>query len=211
MKLQVALDYFKIEDALDLMKIIHPYVDIAEIGTPLMVSEGFRAVAKMKTSYPHIDVLADIKLVDGGKPIASAAFDAGADIVTVLGFTNNLTIKGAIDAAHERMGKKICIDTIGVADLAERTKELEALGADYIAVHTAHDLLGRISAPTEALKVIKSSLSAPNCKSVISGGITPEAMPEIAAIGPDVVIVGSGLTKAKDPLTVVQALKFFMK
>jgi 3-hexulose-6-phosphate synthase len=210
MKLQAALDFFNLEEALNLMKIIHPYVDIAEIGTPLMLSEGFRAVSEMKRLYPNIDVLADIKLMDGGRPIAGAAFDAGADIVTVLGVTNNFTISGAVSAAQERSCKRVCVDTIGVVDLAKRTKELESLGADFIAVHTAHDLLGCVSTPIEALKVIKENLSTQNCKSVISGGITPEAMPEIVTVSPDVVIVGSGLTKAKDPLKVALTLKSFM-
>ena len=76
MKLQVALDFFKLEDAIALMCKIHPFVDIAEIGTPLVLSEGFRAVSVMKAMYPHIDILADMKLMDGGEPIASHAFDA---------------------------------------------------------------------------------------------------------------------------------------
>ena len=53
MKLQVALDFFKLEDAIALMCKIHPFVDIAEIGTPLVLSEGFRAVSVMKAMYPH--------------------------------------------------------------------------------------------------------------------------------------------------------------
>lgn len=208
MKLQIALDFFKLEYALNLMEIIHPYVDIAEIGTPLMVSEGFRAVTRMKELYPHIDVLADMKLMDGGEPISGAAFDAGADIVSVLGLTNNATVTGAVTAARRR-GKQICADTIGVVNLAERTRELEQLGVDFIAVHTAHDLLDCVSTPVEALKVIKSNLTGGKCLSVISGGITPAAMPEIAAVGPGVVIVGSGVTKAKDPLAVVKILSSY--
>lgn len=144
MKLQVALDFFKLEDAIALMCKIHPFVDIAEIGTPLVLSEGFRAVSVMKAMYPHIDILADMKLMDGGEPIASHAFDAGADIVTVLALTNDSTVRGAVKAARER-GKRVCADTIGATDLAKRTQELEALGVDYIAVHTAHDMHKRKS------------------------------------------------------------------
>lgn len=208
MKLQVALDFFKLEDAIALMCKIHPFVDIAEIGTPLVLSEGFRAVSVMKAMYPHIDILADMKLIDGGEPIASHAFDAGADIVTVLALTNDSTVRGAVKAARER-GKRVCADTIGATDLAKRTQELEALGVDYIAVHTAHDMLNCISAPIEALKVIRSNIKG-TCQTVISGGIKPGTMPEIAAEKPDVVIVGSGLTKAKDPLSVAKLLKAFM-
>ena len=209
MKLQVALDFFDLKKALKLMELIHTYVDIAEIGTPLIVREGIRAVEEMKNKYPHIDVLADIKIMDGGAPISGAAFDAGADIVTVLGLTNNATVEGAVSAARKR-GKRICADMIGVTDLAKRTCELESMGVDYIAVHTAHDMLGCISTPIEALKIIKNNIRGEKCMSVISGGITPEAMPEIAAVKPDVVIVGSGLTKSDDPIMVARTLKFFM-
>lgn len=209
MQLQVALDYFSIREALHLMEIIHPYVDIAEIGTPLMVSEGFAAIKEMKKRYPHISVLADMKIMDGGEPISDAAFAAGADIVTILGLTNDETVMGAVRAAHKH-GKEICADTIGAQDLAQRTRRLEELGVHYVAVHTAHDMLGCISAPIDALKVIRANLVTGKCKSVISGGITPDDMPKIAQVGPDVVIVGSGLTTAKDPLCVARALKSFM-
>ncbi len=211
MKLQAALDVKTLDDALRLMEIIHDYVDIAEIGTPLVVAEGVRAVKVMKEKYPNIDVLCDAKIMDGGRSIARMAFAAGADIVTVLGITNDSTVRGAVEAARE-YGKKVCADTIGIRadDLAKRTRELEEMGVDYIAVHTAHDMLDCIATPIEALKVIKDNISKKDTYSVISGGIKPEAMPEIKEVGPDVVIVGSGICKSDDPLKVVQELKAIM-
>lgn len=208
MKLQAALDFFRLEDAVKLMEKIHPYVDIAEIGTPLMLSEGVCAVTRIKALYPHIEVLADMKIMDGGDPIASCAFEAGADIVTILGLTNDSTAAGAVAAAR-RYGKRVCADTIGVSDLVRRTEALDALGVDFIAVHTAHDMLSCVSAPIEALKVIKASVR--RAQTVISGGITVAQIPEIAAVGPDVVIVGSALTTAKDPAAVASALADAMK
>ena len=69
-------------------------------------------------------------------------------------------------------------------------------------------MLNCISAPIEALKVIKANVK--HAKAGISGGITPEQMPEIAAVQPDWVVVGSGLTLAKDPVQVAQALREYM-
>ena len=40
MELQVALDCKDLSEALAVMKEIYPYVDIAELGTPLMYNEG---------------------------------------------------------------------------------------------------------------------------------------------------------------------------
>lgn len=66
MKLQVALDFNTLKEALAFLEVVHPYADIAEIGTPLMLSEGVRAVSEVKRLYPQLQVLADMKLMDGG-------------------------------------------------------------------------------------------------------------------------------------------------
>ena len=207
MKLQAAIDLPSIEEALKLMEKIHPYVDIIEIGTFLGLIEGYSAVEKMKKTYPDKLVLADNKIVDGGYDIAKKMFEAGADIVTSIGMTNNETLSGLVRAAHE-CGRWAMADTIGVSDLANRVRELDDMGFDYILVHTAHDMLNCISAPIEALKVIKANVK--HAMAGISGGITPEQMPEIAAVQPDWVVVGSGLTLAKDPVQVARALREYM-
>ena len=204
MQLQAAIDLTSIDAAIELMEKIHPYVDIIEIGSFLGLIEGFSALTKMKRAFPDKLVLADAKIVDGGYDISAAAFDAGADIVTTIGMTNNETCAGLVRAAHER-GKWAMADTIGVVDLAQRVHELDDMGFDYILVHTAHDMLNCISAPIEALKVIKANVR--HAKAGISGGITPEQMPEIVAAQPDWVVVGSALYNAKDPVAVAKALK----
>lgn len=204
MQLQAAIDLTSISAAIDLMEKIHPYVDIIEIGSFLGLIEGFSALTKMKQAFPDKLILADAKIVDGGYAISAAAYDAGADIVTTIGMTNNETCAGLVRAAHER-GKWAMVDTIGVVNLAERVQELDAMGFDYILVHTAHDMLNCISAPIEALKVVKANVR--HAKAGISGGITPEQMPEIVAAKPDWVVVGSALYNAKYPTAVAKALR----
>lgn len=204
MKLQAAIDFRTLEEALSLMEQIHPYVDIVEVGTMLGLCEGFRAVTEMKRRYPHLKVLADVKLVDGGYDIASLAFDAGADIVTSIGMTNDETLRGLVRAAHER-GKEAMADMIGVTDLSGRARELDRMGFDYILVHTAHDMLNCISAPLEALKVIQENVT--HARAGISGGITVGQMPEIVKAKPDWVVVGSALNNASNPREVAKALK----
>lgn len=210
MKIQCAMDFDNLDSALSLLAIIHPYVDIIEVGSPLILSEGCHAVTRIKELYPHHDVLADMKIMDGGEDISSTAFHAGADIVTILGVTNDATVEGAVKAA-KRYGKKICADMMNVVNLAERTRKLEEIGVDIVAVHTAHDTLNCIGTPIDALRVIRKNLVTGKCLSAISGGITLIAIPEICEIGPDVVIVGSALTTAKDPLAVAQQLKAAIK
>lgn len=207
MKIQAALDCFTLEDALGIAEKISPYVDILEAGTPLMYSEGFRAVSGLKKAFPEKLVLADMKIVDAGYACAARAFDAGADIVTGLGMTNDATLEGVIRAAHER-GKFALADTIGVRDLANRSRELDELGFDYIMVHTAFDLRDCIQTPIEALKVLKANVR--NAKAGISGAITPDKMEEILPVKPDWIIVGGAFTSAADPAAVGRAFRSYM-
>lgn len=209
MQLQVALDVKTIDDALAMMKQVAPWVDIAEIGTPLVVAEGARAARAIKDAYPDKLVLFDAKIMDGGRSLAELGFKQGADIVTVLGITNDSTVSRAVECAN-RYGGYICADTIGIRaeDLPGRTHELEELGCGSVAVHTANDMLGTIDTPIEALKVIKANLTPDSgCKAVITGGVKPEAMDEIVAVHPDIVISGGGIIKAEDPAAAARAIK----
>ena len=67
--LQVALDLFSTEDALRILGEVGEYVDIIEIGTPLIVAEGARVVNIVKKRYPDKIVFADIKVMDGGAEV----------------------------------------------------------------------------------------------------------------------------------------------
>ena len=209
MRLQIAMDAGNTTDLLAVADQIYDVIDIFEVGTPVIMLDGSHAVRAIKDAHPDMCVLADAKIMDGGRSLSEMGFKNGADIVTVLGITNDSTVSGAVKCA-ERYGGYICADTIGIKadELPGRTRELEALGCGSVAVHTAHDMLGTIATPIEALKVIKANLTpGSGCKSVITGGVRPEAMPEIVAVGPDIVIVGSGICKAEDPAHVARILK----
>ena len=50
--------------------------------------------ARSKADISQLEVLCDAKIMDAGAYEAQLAYDAGADYVTVLGITDDLTIKG---------------------------------------------------------------------------------------------------------------------
>ena len=158
MKLQIALDAITLEKAVELVQEARDYVDILEIGTPMVIEYGMLAVRTMRENFPEKEILADLKIMDGGKYEANQAFNAGADYITVLGVTDNLTIKGCVEAANE-CGKEIVVDMICVDDLAGRVKELEALGAHGVAVHVGVDQQASGRTPLDDLKVMKAAAS----------------------------------------------------
>ena len=60
-RLQMALDFENLDDALAVSKKVAPFVDILEAGTPLIKSEGIRAIRALKEAHPDKLVCADLK------------------------------------------------------------------------------------------------------------------------------------------------------
>ncbi|MCV2395138.1 orotidine 5'-phosphate decarboxylase [Actinotalea sp. M2MS4P-6] len=202
MKLQVALDTFSLETAVAVLERIAPWVDVAEIGTGLGISAGIEAVRVIKEAHPQLEVLSDIKIMDGGESMAAFVLDGGADIVSVLGVTDDATVAAAVGAAHER-GKRVLCDMIGVRDVATRAAELDSLGVDLVCVHTPYDLRETVKPPAEALVQVKAAVT--RAGTVVTGGIKLDTVDSIVALAPDVVVVGSGIMAAADPEAAAKA------
>jgi 3-hexulose-6-phosphate synthase len=139
MQLQLALDLVDIPGAIEVVKEVEEYIDVVEIGTPVVINEGLKAVKEVKSAFPNLSVLADLKIMDAAGYEVSQASAAGADIITMLGAAEDESIKGAVEEARKQ-GKQILVDMIAVKDIAARAKELDELGVDYICVHTGYDL-----------------------------------------------------------------------
>ena len=207
-KLQIALDDLTLEQALRLASSVREYVDIVEIGTPFLYQYGMEAVRAMKHLLHDREVLADMKIMDAGAYEAGGAFEAGADYVTVLGVTDDATVRGCIEAA-ERYGREIVVDMLCVRDLPGRIAELEALGAHGLAVHTGTDQQAAGRTPLDDLKLMKAC--AKRAKISVAGGIRPETLADYAALRPEVLIIGSGICHAPDPVSAARDIRAQMR
>jgi 3-hexulose-6-phosphate synthase len=187
-KLQVALDLFSTREALEVLERIGPYVDIIEIGTPLCVSEGMGAVRAVKQKYPGKIVFADIKIMDGGGIMAGIAFDAGADMISVLAAAEDNTVRAAIKSAKE-YGRMVLADMCAVKDMEGRAGEIAALGPDYICCHVGYDIQAKGVDPIEELR----RLDCVDIPKAIAGGIKRETFEDAVKSPADVIIVGGGL------------------
>ena len=154
MELQLAIDLLNKEDAAELANKVKDYVDIVEIGTPIIYNEGLPAVKHMADNISNVKVLADMKIMDAADYEVSQAIKFGADVITILGVAEDASIKAAIEEAHKN-NKQLLVDMIAVQDL-ENAKELDEMGADYIAVHTGYDLQAEGQSPLESLRTVKS-------------------------------------------------------
>ena len=73
MKLQLALDTFDLDTALDVAERARDYVDIIEIGTPFILEYGMEAVRRFRRAFPEKEILADTKIMDAGRLEVTAA------------------------------------------------------------------------------------------------------------------------------------------
>ncbi|WP_129707368.1 3-hexulose-6-phosphate synthase [Priestia megaterium] len=208
MELQLALDLVNISEAKEVVQEVQEYIDIVEIGTPVVINEGLKAVKEIKEAFPSLKVLADLKIMDAGAYEVMKASEAGASIITILGATDDSTIKGAVEEA-KKQGTQILVDMINVKNLEQRAKEVDALGVDYICVHTGYDLQAEGETPFDQLQTIKRVVK--NAKTAVAGGIKLNTLPEVVQSQPDLVIVGGGITSEKDKRNIAEEMKKVVK
>ncbi|SEL57736.1 3-hexulose-6-phosphate synthase [Maribacter orientalis] len=202
-KLQVAIDLLKIEDAIALATKVAPYVDIIELGTPLIKSEGLSGIRKMKDAFPDKLVLADFKTADAGELEAGMAFGAGADYVTILGTTGDSTIAGAVKAAKAH-GKGVVVDTIGVKDRVKRAKEAIALGAEFVELHAGLD---EQAEEGYSIQVLIDEAARAGVKVSIAGGVNSSSITAVKQSGAIVAVAGAAIYGAEDPAQAAKELK----
>lgn len=196
-KLQLAMDTLSLEEALELLKHISPYIDIAEVGTPLVYRSGLEAVRRIRAAFPDLYILCDSKIMDAGGYEGGEQFAAGANCISVLSVTDNATIEACVAAARE-YGGEVSADTLCVADLSARVPQLEAMGVDFISVHTGIDQQAKGRTPLDDLREIKRC--AKRAKVSVAGGIKLETLDQYLALEPDVIIVGGGILGQPDPV-----------
>ncbi|MFR2313287.1 3-hexulose-6-phosphate synthase [Weissella cibaria] len=196
MKLQLAIDLEDIQGAINLIRKTKDSIDIFEYGTPLVINFGLEGLQKIRTEFPDITLLADLKIMDVASYEVTQAFKYGADITTILGVAEDQSIKDAIKTAHEA-GKEILVDMIGVQDIENRAREVDEFGADYVGTHTGYDLQALGQNPFEAFNLIKNNVS--KTKTAIAGGIKLSESEEIKKANPDLLIVGGAISTADDP------------
>lgn len=204
MQLQVAMDVAKLHEALTLANQVAEHVDILELGTPLIKSEGFDAIRAIKAAHPTKLVFADLKTADAGELEAELAFAAGADMVTVMGAADDDTVRGAVTAG-QKYGKGVVADMITVVDnRVDRIREVSKLGVSFVEIHAGLDEQAK---PGYTIQTLLDDGRTAGVPFSIAGGITVETIASVKDAGASVAVAGGAIRNATDPAAAAKALR----
>ncbi|WP_214020911.1 3-hexulose-6-phosphate synthase [Methanoculleus sp.] len=193
--LQVALDLLELDRAVEIAdEAVRGGADWIEAGTPLIKSEGMQAVRTLRERFPGHEIVADMKIADTGAVEVEMAAKSGAGIVCILADADDAVIAEAVRSGR-KYGVRIMADLINVGDPVSRSRELAALGVDYINAHVGIDqqMIGRSS--LDLLRRLAGEVGIPIA---VAGGLDAETASEAVAAGASIVIVGGNIIKAAD-------------
>ncbi|MET7402883.1 orotidine 5'-phosphate decarboxylase / HUMPS family protein [Dactylosporangium sp. NPDC005572] len=136
---QVSLDLKNLDDGLRMAAIaVEAGADWLEIGTPLLLAEGTRAVRALRKEYPDHPLIADLKIMDGGYGETALYAEAGADAVVVMGRAHDATVQRVCEAGAD-FGVLVMGDDMAADDRVAEAKRLEQLGVGMVLHHIGHD------------------------------------------------------------------------
>ena len=210
--LQVAIDIPEATKAFSIaQKVVINNKIILEAGTPLIKTMGLLPVKIWSAVFKENPVLADMKTMDTGYLEAKLAFENGALITTVLGVSDNATIKGAVDAGI-KYNRLVQVDMMNVPNIIERSLQVYRLGANIIGLHAGIDQQGRGLKAVELTPLIKELKKEIGDKAYISiaGGIKEGDVEQLVNAEADIIVIGSYITKSSEPKNIVKRLlRFF--
>jgi 3-hexulose-6-phosphate synthase len=194
--IQLALDSLDFNQTVNLATLAAPYVDILEIGTPSIKANGLGLVRELRKKFPTKLLLVDLKTMDAGEYEASPFYEAGADIVTVLGVSGAATIAGVVKAAN-KYNAEAQVDLINVPDKIAAAREAARIGAHIIGVHTGLDAQAAGQTPFADLQSV-ANLGL-NVRISVAGGIKQSTVQQVARAGAHIVVVGAAIYGAPSP------------
>jgi 3-hexulose-6-phosphate synthase len=191
--LQIALDVTSMQEALHLVQMLDAHCDLVEVGTSLIVHEGLQAVRRLRDTLPEATLVADVKVIDGARSIASGAVDAGADIISVVSSAYPSTIATCVDIAHSQ-GARVVADHYTARLSFSDLEHLTGLGVDYLGLH-----LPRGRDKLNALEGFRAALASVPAPVVLAGGIDLILLRRMRGASLMAVAVGAAITKSSDP------------
>ncbi|WP_285769461.1 3-hexulose-6-phosphate synthase [Peribacillus sp. SI8-4] len=196
--IQLALDRMNMDEAIEMARTVESSIDWIEVGTSLIKEFGMNSVKQMSAHFPDKKIVADMKTIDNAAYEMELCFQNGADIATVMGAASDVTIQACLEKAREYK-KQIMIDLLNVSDT--RLEQLQIYDQAIFCEHVSKD-----SQENGGQALIHMRQHAGSMRAA-AGGITLTSLPAMIADRLDVLIIGSAITKAKQPAHAARRFK----
>jgi 3-hexulose-6-phosphate synthase len=204
MKIQLALDRMEVAEAIQLTKKVEDSVDWIEVGTSLIKEFGMASVKEMKQAFPTKTIVADMKTIDNARYEFDLCFQAGADVATVMGVSPLVTIDACMVVA-KRYNKKVMIDLLNTSE--EQKRELLKYKEAILCAHVSKDEQEESGARNRGTKE-SEIFAGQSVQLAAAGGITLDSLDSLRkTLNPAVVIVGTAITNATNPLVAAAQFK----
>lgn len=194
---QLSLDLTDIKEAIEMAHVaMRAGVDWLEAGTPLILAEGLHGVRALRSEFPGIPIIADLKTMDGGYLEAEMMAKAGATHVVVMARSHPETIKCVVAAGRD-FGIQVMGDNLGCENMVQGARDLEALGCDVVIHHIGFDERrgiaasgARMPSPLDQLRAVVDAVGVP-VQAV--GGLSLEEAIACPSYGAPLVVIGAPL------------------
>jgi 3-hexulose-6-phosphate synthase/6-phospho-3-hexuloisomerase len=194
---QVSLDVTTIPQALEMAHgARRAGIDWLEAGTPLLLGEGLHAVRALREEFPGVPIVADLKTMDGAGLEAEMMLGAGATHVVVMSRAHPASVEVMVEVARKH-GGAVMADVLGASDKAADAKAMQALGVDWVILHTGFDERRKIlgASPLDDLDAVLAAVHIP-VQAV--GGLSIDQALETARRGARSVVIGAPLAIQED-------------
>jgi 3-hexulose-6-phosphate synthase len=195
---QISLDLTSIPEAIDTAHLaIRAGVDWLEAGTPLIIAEGMNGVRALRSEFPGVPIVADLKTMDGGWLEAQLMAAAGATHVVVMERAHPETVKMVVKAGKD-FAIKVMGDNLGAEDKVAAARRLEDFGCDFVIHHVGYDERRGLAAagkpfpsPLDQLREIVNAVRVP-VQAV--GGLSVDQAIRTPEYGAPLVVLGAPLS-----------------
>lgn len=197
--LQIALDNLEIQDAIESAKKASKYVDVIEVGTILINSQGKKAISKIRKAFPDKLIVADGKIADAGKIFAKMFFEAGADFTTCICAAETPTMKETQITAYEYGSDKEVQVEMTTNFVWEQVNQWKSAGIKQVVWHRSRDNeLNGVKWGEKDIQICKK-LADMGFKLTITGGVTVDDIKLFKDIPVYIFIAGRSIRDALNP------------
>ncbi|MDE5553207.1 MAG: 3-keto-L-gulonate-6-phosphate decarboxylase UlaD [Malacoplasma sp.] len=204
--LQIALDNLSSDAAISDAKKAEKYLDVIEVGTILLASEGKEAIKKIRESFPNKIIVADGKIADAGSVFSKMFFENGADYITVICAAETSTLKQTIEESKKYPNKDVQVEMTTNFNWTQ-VQEWKDAGLNQVVWHRSRDAQKDGAKWDEKNISTVKKLADMGFKVTVTGGIEKEDIKLFKGIPIYIFIAGRSIRDASEPMLAAKELK----